>query len=62
MLHRYLIAALSLRIREFIRNLNAYRCRPYVKHFKTVMREIIARDGRVRSGTVEYGTVRVRVR
>ena len=39
------IAALSIRIREFINNFNIERCQRYVNNFKTVLKEIIARDG-----------------
>jgi hypothetical protein len=41
----YTIAALVQRIRIFIKNLNAERCSRYVKHFNTVMKEIIVRNG-----------------
>ena len=34
-----------IRIREFINNFNIERCQRYVNNFKTVLKEIIARDG-----------------
>jgi transposase len=39
------INALVKRISDFIENLTAARCSHYVQHFKTVIDEIIIRDG-----------------